>query len=114
MEIEKYLKKTNFRLIVNNSWWQEVSLWLRYNNYSVSQYDHLSDYLKRILHNCILQPTKPTSERQQGELVQALLSANGIVAGRNTSDPISFVIQEEMKKLVPLNDKQKNEILLSD
>jgi hypothetical protein len=91
--------------------WQEIRMWQRYWGYSLEQYDLLPNHLKEVLHNCICEPVKNTSDTQRYNLMKTILSIGNPLAGRETNDPIDLVIREEQKKLAPLTEKQKKDFL---
>jgi hypothetical protein len=84
--------------------WQIFRIWQRFWGFSLEQCDKLPPYLKRVLDSCIGISDKPVTDIQRDELIRALLSI--ATDGRNISDPIELVIQEEKKKLRPLSEKE--------
>jgi hypothetical protein len=105
MEIKEYIKKTTFSQIIQRTLWQDIKLFFGYHKIPIKKYDYLPKNLKEVLHSCIHEPRQTTTDAQRKSLIRALYG----VEGRKQFDPFDLVIDEEIKKLVPLTEQQIKE-----
>ncbi len=107
MEIEEFINKKTHRQITKRTLWQDIRLWFGYYKIPIKKYDYLPYSLKEVLHSCIHEPRKTTNDAQRKSLIRALYG----VEGRQNKDPIDLVMDEEMKKLIPLKEQQINDYM---
>ena len=86
---------------------REVDLWLDAKGFQKRDYVNLPSYCKDLLHNLICTPTKPTTGSQRRDLYRKLCS-QGVVSGRDSTDPVDLMTDEEIQKfLSPRNSSER-------
>ncbi len=93
--------------------WQAIRLWfpIRLGVRGIALYrlyDKLSAHLKDILHKCICEPVQSTTDRQRGDLIEALL----VSRGKDSIDFLDYMTAEEKGRLLsPLSEKEKTDYI---